>query len=42
MQLSLFLAAGAEESLLLEAARRADRCGLAALWLHGGNPASIA
>jgi alkanesulfonate monooxygenase SsuD/methylene tetrahydromethanopterin reductase-like flavin-dependent oxidoreductase (luciferase family) len=42
MQLSLFLTSADEELLVLEAARRADRCGLAALWLPGSNPAVLA
>jgi alkanesulfonate monooxygenase SsuD/methylene tetrahydromethanopterin reductase-like flavin-dependent oxidoreductase (luciferase family) len=42
MQLSLFLTTGDEELLLLEAARRADLGGLAALWLPGSNPAVLA
>ena len=42
MQLSLFLLEGDEELLLLEAARRAERSGLAALWLPESNPAVLA
>lgn len=42
MELGLFLTAADEELLVLEAARRADRCGLAALWLPGSNPAVLA
>ena len=42
MQLSLFLTAADEELLVLEAARHADRRGLAALWLPGSNPAVLA
>jgi alkanesulfonate monooxygenase SsuD/methylene tetrahydromethanopterin reductase-like flavin-dependent oxidoreductase (luciferase family) len=42
MQLSLFLASAAEELLLLAAARRADLCGLTALWLPESHPAVLA
>jgi alkanesulfonate monooxygenase SsuD/methylene tetrahydromethanopterin reductase-like flavin-dependent oxidoreductase (luciferase family) len=42
MQLSLYLTSADDELLVLEAARRADRCGLAALWLPGSNPAVLA